>query len=728
MVLNSKFAMRYLKSANSTDGFPMMRPLAYMRTDGQTPTIDFLEFLKVVVIILVFGACFVFHIPFSRRISLRCQVIQALGQVKYPSPKLLIIYNFHWSRRVSPIIPIRQFYIPYLRRSLKFPFDVVFYSPKSFPDLGIQSNGLTDNGHFSIHTFAVAYHNRSHDYMGYLQLNDDGVLNPFQFNQHDMRKLAFEQNTLHLGPNRQWCWYSRYLAPGRNGWQTLQDWFEDVCDNPDYSSLSMCRTYKNGTHYIGYSDFFYVPGKYAETFARLAEKCTERHVFLEMCAPTIGSNFPWVNLGRDLPHNPWPEDISDQVGHYHPIKFSDPHNVERLKRFINLTEKREGRKDDRYRAGGATGAEFRILKVKTIHADRPAFHSREFVSLTKCRAKTWAVVTSINDPTKAINQLSKMPAICQVVVGDVKSPPYPPSSGNTVFLSYDEQLKLGYSIVRLLPSNSFARASIGYLFAIQHGAAFIYDYDDDNILINASYGINQLNNPPLVTMTLTAKANVVNPYAFYRKDGITHIWPRGFPIELIKDSDPQLLQRKSDKISVFQFLQNLNPDLDAMYRLTHDIPETFDSAKGDCIAIELTHYAPFNAQATLFHENAFFGMVLPLSVNGRVSDIWRSYILERVLRIEGEQIAFCPALVEHHRNQHGLTRDFNAELPLYQQTAALLAFMDKSVEPTKGDKLESLREAYVTLIEHNILGEEDLAFVDAWIEDYRNAKNSIRTQ
>jgi hypothetical protein len=545
--------------------------------------------------VLVFGAGFLHETSFAGRVKVRIQGMLVRGQVNHPSQKLLIIYNFHWSAKVSAIHPIREFYIPYLRRSLRFRFDVVFYAPRSFPDLGIQSNGLPDNGFLSTHTFAVAYRNRSFDYVGYLQLNDDGLLNPFRFNQHDIRKVALEDAVMHLGPDREWPWYRRQFFRGRNGWRTLQDWFQDVCGNTQYSELPMCRTYQNGTHYRGYSDFFYIPGMYAEIFANLTQKCTQKRVFLEMCAPTIGTNFPWVNLGRDFPVSPWPENACDQVGHYHPIKFSDPRNIERLRRFINLTERKDRDKDDEFSAGATTGAEFRILKVKTISAKRPAFHPRTFESRTSCRAKTWAVVTSINSPTEAINQLSNISELCQVVVGDVKSPPYPPNSGNTVFLSYDEQLKLGYSIIPLLPPNSFARASIGYLFAMQHGAAFIYDYDDDNILINVSHGSDHLKNPPPVRMTLTARTNAVNPYSFYRKENVTHIWPRGFPIGLIKDSDPELIQRKADKISVFQFLQNLNPDLDAIYRLTHDIPERFDSQKRDCVVIDSSPYVPFDA-------------------------------------------------------------------------------------------------------------------------------------
>jgi hypothetical protein len=91
-------------------------------------------------------------------------------------------------------------------------------------------------------------------------------------------------------------------------------------------------------------------------------------------------------------------------------------------------------------------------------------------------------------------------------------------------------------------------------------------------------------------------------------------------------------------------------------------------------------------------------MTLRLSVNVSLSDVWRSYIRERALRIEGDQIPFCQAIVEHHRNRQGLIRDFNAELSPYRETAALLTFMDASIEPTEGDKLESLREAHVAPI------------------------------
>ena len=45
--------------------------------------------------------------------------------------------------------------------------------------------------------------------------------------------------------------------------------------------------------------------------------------------------------------------------------------------------------------------------------------------------------------------------------------------------------------------------------------------------------------------------------------------------------------------------------------------------------------APFNAQSTLWAYSGFWGLLLPISVHGRVSDIWRSYVVQRVMADAG---------------------------------------------------------------------------------------------
>lgn len=54
-------------------------------------------------------------------------------------------------------------------------------------------------------------------------------------------------------------------------------------------------------------------------------------------------------------------------------------------------------------------------------------------------------------------------------------------------------------------------------------------------------------------------------------------------------------------------------------------------------------------QATLHFPPAFWGMLLPVTVHGRVSDIWRSYFTQTLLPSTGAVAAFGPAWVEQVR-------------------------------------------------------------------------------
>ena len=51
---------------------------------------------------------------------------------------------------------------------------------------------------------------------------------------------------------------------------------------------------------------------------------------------------------------------------------------------------------------------------------------------------------------------------------------------------------------------------------------------------------------------------------------------------------------------------------------------------------------PFNAQATLHFYPAFWALYLPISVSGRVSDIWRSYVGQAFFKHLGLSLGFLP--------------------------------------------------------------------------------------
>ena len=92
----------------------------------------------------------------------------------------------------------------------------------------------------------------------------------------------------------------------------------------------------------------------------------------------------------------------------------------------------------------------------------------------------WAVITTINHPTRTIKKLVDS-GLHVVVVADKKTPVDWSCLGCEI-LSVQKQLELNYNIIKYLPWNHYCRKNIGYLYAIEHGATVIYDTDDDNML------------------------------------------------------------------------------------------------------------------------------------------------------------------------------------------------------------------------------------------------------
>lgn len=91
----------------------------------------------------------------------------------------------------------------------------------------------------------------------------------------------------------------------------------------------------------------------------------------------------------------------------------------------------------------------------------------------------WIVITTVAYPTSAVVALAAESEWRVVVVADTKTPT-DWNHTNCDFLSIEKQNELAYSINPLIPFKSYTRKMIGYLYAIQNGAQWIYDTDDDN--------------------------------------------------------------------------------------------------------------------------------------------------------------------------------------------------------------------------------------------------------
>lgn len=319
----------------------------------------------------------------------------------------------------------------------------------------------------------------------------------------------------------------------------------------------------------------------------------------------------------------------------------------------------------------------------------------------------WVVITSINYPTDALRKLAALPDWNLVVVADKKTPA-DWCLDNCHFLSVEKQLSLGLKIVDVLPWNHYARKNIGYLYAIQHGAKIIYDTDDDNYI---DKDIEYFNEGAHFDLSVQRDL-CVNPYPFF---GQPTVWPRGYPLEKI--SMPRKMahrtRQETAKAYIQQGLVDKEPDVDAIFRLTRQEEVFFGDAPPLCL--QKHSFAPFNSQNTIFYKEAFWGLLLPITVTFRVCDIWRGYITQRLLWDIDGRLCFFKSSVTQYRNEHNLLHDFKDEIDLYLRAGELVNSLDQW--KGKGTMYDRFTDLLADLIDKKYYQPQEMALLTAWIED-----------
>jgi len=193
----------------------------------------------------------------------------------------------------------------------------------------------------------------------------------------------------------------------------------------------------------------------------------------------------------------------------------------------------------------------------------------------------WIVVTTIFYPTPSIDKFLKLTTPWNlIVIADKKTPTdwlqhLTFNSSRLIFLSVQQQTNLNFRILDYLPYGSYARKNLGYLIAIKCGAQIIYESDDDNLLeANDIYLLPKVLQPkqlPWITFH-RQRSPFINIYGSF---GHPQIWPRGFPIDEIRnvteDGWHSVRQNIHQHTNAYiqQYLADLDPDVDAIvsYRL-----------------------------------------------------------------------------------------------------------------------------------------------------------------
>ena len=297
-----------------------------------------------------------------------------------------------------------------------------------------------------------------------------------------------------------------------------------------------------------------------------------------------------------------------------------------------------------------------------------------------------------------------------VIVGDTKSP-RDFSLPGTDFLDIDRQLASPFRFARACPTGHYARKNVGYLEAMRGGARLIVETDDDNVPRSSFFHRRERRH----SVKIVATATWVNVYRYF-SDAL--IWPRGLPLDRITAHLPDFTELESGEVDcpIQQGLADANPDVDAIYRLLLPLPQNFRIDRR--IALAPRTWCPFNSQNTAWWPDAYPLMYLPAYCSFRMTDIWRSFVAQRIAAVNGWHILFHEATVEQDRNQHDLMRDFADEVPGYLNNERIRATLENvPIKPGIDAIAENLRCCYAALVGLGVVGADELTLLDAWLQD-----------
>ena len=323
------------------------------------------------------------------------------------------------------------------------------------------------------------------------------------------------------------------------------------------------------------------------------------------------------------------------------------------------------------------------------------------------------VVTSIAAPNKPLRELAQGCIEREyrfIVIGDEPSPAEFHIDGCD-FYGLEKQKRTNLKFARSCPIRHYARKNIGYLLAIRNGASVIIETDDDNIPCREFWSQRQR----IRNAAVVSDGGWVNVYQYFTD---RNIWPRGFPLEQLKKqvSPFETLNHAEFDCPIQQGLTDDNPDVDAIYRLTSPLPQTF--RKDRKVALADGCWCPFNSQNTAWWSDAFELLYLPSYCSFRMTDIWRSLVAQRIAHLNGWSILYNSPDMIQKRNEHNLLKDFSDEIQGYLHNSRICETLGALKLEAGVEKIaDNLKVCYEKLIGMSLIGAEELKLLDAWLDD-----------
>jgi hypothetical protein len=323
------------------------------------------------------------------------------------------------------------------------------------------------------------------------------------------------------------------------------------------------------------------------------------------------------------------------------------------------------------------------------------------------------VVTSISAPNAALRELAsqcKARGFSFYLIGDVPSPADFSIDG-CEFYSLARQQATGLKTAELLPTRHYARKNIGYLLAMRTRSRMLLETDDDNMPLPGFWDARKQEQ----RVRVLSGSGWTNVYSYFSE---TNIWPRGLPLDAIQTLQPafETLPEVESDCPIHQGLADGNPDVDAIYRLVLPLPIHFRADRR--VAFGAGAWSPFNSQSTAWFPKAYPLLYLPSYCSFRMTDIWRSFVAQRIAWENGWSVLFTSPDVFQERNEHSLMRDFADEVPGYLNNRAIGGRLEAlKLEAGPEAMGENLIRCYEEMIRLAVVDAKEIALVKAWAQD-----------
>lgn len=334
------------------------------------------------------------------------------------------------------------------------------------------------------------------------------------------------------------------------------------------------------------------------------------------------------------------------------------------------------------------------------------------------------VITTIQPPTLGVHRIAEVAKAQDakfLVIGDRKGPGDWALAG-VDYRSIDAQRDLSFKLGSLLPENSYTRKMLGYLIAASSSTQWIRETDDDNIPYDSFFRLPDVELDVAIPQQTSQWLNI---YSYFTD---RFVWPRGFPLSLVNSPLTTPIVNHTDQIRSPYLLQAVadgDPDVDAIYRLT--APDTSDITFSQRMPLALANgaWSPFNSQATTWPRALFPLMYLPTTCTFRMTDIWRSFVAQRLLPGLGASLVITSATVHQERNEHDLLQDFIQEIPGYAGTEKIREILEgTNIAGDSEHLLDDLRVLYESLVRADHLASEEMSVLEAWTRDMAAIESS----